>query len=701
MANTVNAQLFIDGAFTDKTAFVEESIEIEVGPDVETGTRPNQISLTWDNSDLSMDPSNVLSPLYGKIGLNTLCRVRLGGFTRCVGEAAQWQPDRSINHQVSPARGRSWVEFLAMGVLSRLGTWSDPIHSAIYRQITSYDQTKMLGYWPMEGSGTNLPNVIPGGFTGKVTGTATWGGNDGPNGSDKVIELGSDGQLSGSFIRQAAGTGWQVSFAAQLGTAIGSGTYTTLMRWRTSTGVTYAWQVNNGAFQVLVTADDGTTLGTIAASFGTGVTSTTWTRFRCKVTVSGSTVTVEPAWYNQGGIVYGTSGTFSGTSTGSLTNWDVSPNAATNGTGYSHLLATSDTTLDLLTAFGAFASFNGYSGETAGNRYKRLCTEEGIGAFTIGSTALTVAMGPQKPGLFLDLLEECARTDRALLYDEPFDVTLGAALTFRSRINRYGQTSKMDLTYGNGQHVYPPLKKTIDAVGTVNQVTISNADGSTATAVRSTGSRSVLPPPNGVGRLKGTVEVNYADVTQLDDRAAFELNLSTLDRPRYKQVTVSLLANPGLITAAQSIRPGDLITLAGVEPDPVPLHVISFVEQVGHTDRKFVMNCVPGDLWKTGVYGTASAGNVYGVKSTSLNALTGTTGTSLVVNVPDPLEFWSSTATGYDLVIEGERVRVATAFTAPSGGTQTAVVTRSMNGVVRTHTAGAPVLVYNPIHYAY
>jgi hypothetical protein len=700
MANVVNTQLFIDGAYVDKVAFTEEGIEVEVGPDVETGTRPNQVSLTWDNSDLSMDPSNVLGALFGKIGPNTLTRVRVSGITRIVGEATQWVPDKTINHQVSPARGRSWTEFLAMGVLSRLGTWSDPIHSAIYRQIVSYDQTTMLGYWPMEGAGTNLPNAVTGGFTGKVTGTATWAGNDGPNGSDKVIQLGSDGQLSGSFIRQAPGLGWQVSFAAELGTAIGSSTYTTLARWRTSTGVTYAWQVNNGAFQVLVTADDGTVLGTIAATFGAGVSSTTWTRFRCRVTVSGSTVTVEPAWYNQGGQIYGTSGTFSGTSTGSLTNWDISPTAATNGSGFAHFLATADTTLDLLGSTAA-PSFNGYSGETAANRFSRLTREEGIARFFIGSSALSVPMGPQKPGLFLDLLEECARTEHGLLYDEPFDSSLGAALTFRTRISRYAQTSKLDLTYGNGAHVYPPLKKTIDTIGTVNQMTISNADGSSYTKVLSAGARSIQPPPAGVGRLKGTIEVNYADVTQLDDRAAFELNLATLDRPRYKQITVNLLANPGLVAACQTIRPGDLITLAGVEPDPVQLHVISWLDKISHTERLFTMNCVPADLWKTGVYGTASAGNVYGVKSTSLNALTGTTGTSLVVNVPDPLEFWSSTATGYDLVIEGERVRVTTAFTAPSGGTQTAVVTRSMNGVVRTHTAGAPVLVYNPIHYAY
>jgi hypothetical protein len=103
VANTVAAQLFISGVWTTKPAFIEEEIEVQVGPDVETGTRPNEMNLTWDNSDLSMDPSNVLSALSGLIGRNTPARVMVGGTVLGVGEASSWQPDRSINHAVTPA----------------------------------------------------------------------------------------------------------------------------------------------------------------------------------------------------------------------------------------------------------------------------------------------------------------------------------------------------------------------------------------------------------------------------------------------------------------------------------------------------------------------------------------------------------------------------------------------------------------------
>lgn len=695
MANAVNAQLLIGGTFTSKTPFTAEGIDIQVGPDVETGTRQSKVSLTWDNSDLSMDPSNVLSPLYGLIGLNTQCRLQVGGTTLCVAEAVKWAPDRTQGHTVTPARGRSWTDFSAEGILRRLGRWEDPLHSPLYRQISGYDATKLVGYWPAEGLGTNLPNSVSGGFTGKVVGTATWAGNAGAAGSDKTIQLGSDGAMSASFLRSSA-SGWQLAVMAQIANVPTGITYVTFFSWRASNGVTYDLQTSNGGFQTVATRDDGTVLASVASLWGTGVNPATWTRYRIRVTVSGSTVTLEMGWYPQdGSVVYGTSGTFSGTSTGSLSNWYVSPTSATNGTAYGHILGTTDTALDLLTG-NSVAVLNGFKGERAATRYARLCDEEGIAHALSGTASDTVLMGPQKPGLLLDLLQECSVTDRAILYDDP--TTIG--LMMRTRVNRYGQTSKLDLVYGNGTHVQA-MRKIVDDVGVVNQVTVTNLSGASVTRVLSSGPYSVQPPPNGVGRVKGTINVNQASDDTLDDRAEFELNLLSQGRPRYQQITVDLLANPGLITACNAIRPGDLITLAGVEPDPVPLHVISYTHRVEHTERKYVMDCVPGELWKTGAYDTTAAGNVYGVASTSLNALTGTTGTTLVVNVPDPLEAWSLTATGYSLVIEGERVTVTTAFGAVSAGTQSATVTRSVNGVVRTHTAGAAVLVYDQVRYAY
>jgi hypothetical protein len=688
MANTVAAQLLIDGVYTSKTAFVDEGITVQIGPDPDSGTQPSRVDLTFDNSDLSMDPSNVLSPLYGKIGRYTPLKLLVGGTALANVEATDWEPDRTIGHQVTPARGRSWTSVTGYGILDRLKLWKEPLRSAMYQQIKSY--ATMLGYWPLEGSGTLLTNTTTG-PNGLPVGTVNAAGDPGPSGSDTTVQLGSDGAMSFRFL-PASGNGYQVCWVMKVPNVL-TATYFTMMSWTTTDGVRFEWQINSTSWNWLITAPDGTVLVSTPASFGTGVSPLNWTRYRVKVTWSAGTVTVEPAWYPQdASVIYGTTFTYSFGGTGRPLSATVQPNTYTNGAAYGHLFALTNTTLDLIGTFNAVAVMNGYAGETAGARFVRLMGQIGIAAVLVGNASDTIAMGPQKPGLVLDLLQECADTDHALLYDDPAT----PAVAFRTRANRYGQTSKLDLTYS--VNVAPPLKKQINPVGVANVVTVTNWSGSTATVAKTTGTLSTAVPPAGVGEIRGSVDVNQKLEALLDDRAAWELILSTTDRPRYQQITVDLLAHPELITAVNALRPGDLVTLAGVEPDPVLLHVIQMVHNIGHTTRTVILKCVPGDMWNVGVYGTSR----YTVRNSGVNTAMTTTSTSLAVLLTDPKDYWSQTATGYDIVINGgERVTVTTPFSAPSGLVQTATVTRSVNGVVTTHAAGEPVMLFRAPRYAF
>lgn len=689
MANSVAAQISLSGVFTTKAAFIEESITATIGPDPDSGTQPSKLELTWDNSDLSIDPSNVLSPLYGLIGRYTPVRLQVDATTLINVEASDWAPDRSISHTVTPARGRSWTTFVGLGMLDRIKGWKEPLHSPMYLQIVSY--TTSLGYWPMEGAGSLLSNATTGGYDGVTAGTVNFGGDEGPAGSDTTISLGSDGALTGRFLR-GTGNGYQVCWAMQLPNAL-TVTYLTVMSWTTTDGVRIEWQVSSAGWNWLVTAADGTVLVTSPSSFGTGVSPLTWTRCRVKVTYASGTVTVEPAWYPQdASVVYGVTFTYTFGGTGRPATWTVQPNAYTNAAAYAHLFAITSTTLDLIGTWDTVHAMNGYTGETAGDRWLRLLSQVGMTGQIVGSTTDTVPMGPQKPGLLYDLLEECVITDGALQYDEP---TAVRTLTFRTRMARYGQTSKLDLTYGT--NVTPPLQKTIGSTGVANRITVSNTSGASATAVLTAGAMSVQNPPAGIGEVRDEIDVNYYQDGLLDDRAAWELKLSTLDRPRYRQVTVDLLANPSLKTACTALRPGDLITLAGVEPDPVLLHVMQIQHKIDHTQRTCILKCVPGDLWNSGVYGTSR----YAVRNSTLVGSMTTSSTSLTVQLSDPKDYWSSTATGYDVIVLGERMRVTAPFSAPVSSQQTATVTRSMNGVVRTHAAGEAVALYQAPVYAY
>lgn len=690
MANVVAAQLLISGVYTSKTAFIEEGIELKNGPDVETGTQPAELSLTWDNTDLSMDPSNVTSPLYGLIGPNTRTRLQVGGTTLQYVEASSWAPDTSDLFTVSPPRGRSWTGFSGRGLLSRLGRWTEPIHSPMYTQIFSYPS--LLGYWPLEGNTTVLTNPIPGGIPGKASGTNST--NPGSAGSDTVIQLGSDGDLQGAFSTTAVTNGYQVCFTAQIPNAVG--TRATVFQWTTSNGLTFEWTVGTADNGWIVTRNvDGVQLVNSSSAWGGTITPGQWIRYRMKVTVAGAVVTIEPAWYAQDAVfIFGVTLTYAGTTTGQPRAWRVVTNATTNGAAYGHAFAVTDTTLDLTGSYNATAAFNGYRGELAGFRFLRLMGQAGLTGYIGGAALDTAAMGPQKPDVLLDLLEECARTDGALMYDEPSDI----ALLFRTRRNRYGQAAGFALV--KGTNVASPLNKIIDDVGAINRFTVANASGVSVTKTLTVGAKSILPPPAGVGEYKGSLDVNYATDGALDGRAGWELNKGTLPRPRYKQVTIDLLANPSLTAAANAVRPGDLFTLAGVEPDPVLLHVLSYVHTINHTTRKVVLNCLPGDLWGGPRY--SDGVTRYTVRSCSVNAVMTTTSTTLTVLLTDPLDAWSTTATGYDLILrDGERVRVTVAFSAVAALQQTATVTRSLNGVVVGHGIGESVQMFRAARYVH
>lgn len=680
------AYFLIGGVYTKLPLFASEGMSIQIGPDPDSGTQPTKITCTLDNRDGSADPSNVLGARYGQIGRNTPMQARIGGVVLGYAEAASWSPDETLGFRQTPPRGRAWVDVVGLGILDRLKSWQEPLRSPMYTEINSY--SSLLGYWPLEGSGDLFPNETTG-RPAAAAGTVTAGGNDGPAGSDKVVTLGSDGSLSGNFL-PASGNGYQVCWSMQIPNVLTASVFT-LFSFTTTDGLRFEWQANNTTFNFNVIGADGSTLATLSSLFG-GIAPTSWIRCRFRVTYAAGTVTVEPAWYAQDAAsILGVTFTYAAGGTGRPRAWSVGSNAYTNAAAYGHVFAVTDTSLDLAGSYSATQVFNGYVGELAFDRWARLLTGVGVARFIIGDRATTMPMGPQKPGLLYDLLEECVATERGLHWDSEN----GQGLTFRTRLSRFGQTSHLDLT--KGVNVAAPFGKMIDPVGVANRVTVNNASGASATVTRAAGTLSVLPPPNGVGEIRGQVDVNMRDDALVDDRAAWELNLSTLDRPRYQTIVVDLVANPSLLTAVNNLRSGDLITLAGVEPNPVPLHMIQKVHAIGTGTRTCTLKCVPGDQWASGVYGTAR----YAVRTSTTNATMTTTSTTLSVLLTDPLDTWSQTATGYQVVVGGELMTVTSPFSAPVSMVQSATVTRSVNGVVRSHAVGEKIDLYQAARYAY
>lgn len=679
-------QLFIDGVWTTYAGYGEAGFTVTAGPDVETGTKPNSIKFRFADPTRQLDPYNPASALYGKIGRNTKCRIAISGATITQAEVSDWLPDETAGWSGPQSRGIAWMDITAEGLLRRLGRWTDPIRSAMTRSALGYG-TALAGLWTFEdpSTATALSSEVAGTRSAQYTGTVNFAQDNGAGGSDKVITLGSDAVIS-SYFKQAGANGWQVSWAMKLPAVPGSATVLPLATFTDTTGRTWVWGVNNTTYSWVVTASDGTVLSSVAAAF---TTPNQWIRYRLKVSVSGSTVTYEPAWYvMDGSSQAGVTNTFAGTLTGQPRQWTIAGNTYTAGAAAALLFGVGNATADLLST-DSISAFNGYLYETAAYRYNRLMVEEGFTGYIDGLTTTSVPMGRQKPGIFLDLLTQCAATEGGLLFDEPLDV----ALTLRTRAALTNQTPFLTLTK---QQLVAPLGRRTNDVGIINSVTLTNLDGTSASSELAAGNLSVQPPPAGIGRYRGgsDLDLNVADTGRgLADRADWELNKGTIDRPRYEQVTVDLFAFPSLRASVVLFRPGKIIMVTGVEPDAVYLRALSMQRDGNHTRDQVTFNCVPADMFIVARSDTAT--DLADSATSALAAGATAVATVLQLTTLDPRDTWSAT-NAYDIMIAGERVGVpaggmsAAAGTGPYTQTLTGAV-RSKNNIVKAQLSGAAV----------
>lgn len=87
-------------------------------------------------------------------------------------------------------------------------------------------------------------------------------------------------------------------------------------------------------------------------------------------------------------------------------------------------------------AVDTWRAAEGYDRELAGRRIERLCAEQGVPLRVNGNLDQTPAMGPQKSGVFLDLLQTCAEVDAGGAVHEARDTPAIAYRTARSKYNQ-------------------------------------------------------------------------------------------------------------------------------------------------------------------------------------------------------------------------------------------------------------------------
>jgi hypothetical protein len=585
-----------------------------------------------------------------------------------------------------PTADTSYSPIEITGILRRLGQDEEALRSPMYKQISGY--TNLVGYWPIEDGARagQLANVVAGGKPGSVTGMTL--GGQGPNGAAAAATFTNGdptSKISGIFRGASTTAGWQISWSMKL-SALPAAGLRQMIAWSTSSGFSWAVNLDSGIYNLRVLNAAGTTVLNSNVGFtGTGEPDV-WTTFRMKATQSGGNIAYEFAWFAQEQETpWGVSGSFTGT-VGALRNWTANGNSAMQGAAACHLFGVTSGTDDLL-SFAARRAFDGYVGELAADRIARLCDEEGVPvAVEPGDSK---PMGRQPIGGLLFLLRQCEAADFGILYEA------GAAVGYRPSAGRYNRDVHMVLEIApDGDIADPAPEPTDDDQRISNEWTVSRTDGSEATYRNEA---HILKS----GRRAKPATINIATDGPLRNHAAWRVHLGVWGEYRWPQITLVFSDRPDLLIAWLGRPFAPRITISGI-PDQGPigadadLIVEGWRQDITTTSWVVTLNCSPAKPWDVVVKGVTRKATARCTTASTLPAATGS-GVSLTLQVDNPKNVWSQTATGYQIDTGGE-VFTVTAMGAPSGSaptiTQVATVTRAVNGITVAHAIGQPVQLY-------
>lgn len=642
------------------------------------------------------------------------------GRVRFAGEVSEWPQrwDMSGNDIEAPVE--------ASGILRRMLAGS-ALHSALYRFTLGLAPDLPLAYWPCE-DGENAArianpiglqnrmiyrpgNVVVGGSPlADPSADVDFGSDDGPPGSDGGIVLPVGWEVVGRVPIHSA-SAFTIEFWTVLTT---TSQVRTLAVAEVGTGRIVRWRFTVSASQAsLIGSDvDNTTSDPTHISLspepGPGLHHIAWTMeqvgsdFRARLWVDGllhftfsPSDSTEPV--NTLSRVIITNADASGDTDlylSHITVWDHV---------YRRLLpAQSVTEADLALRVAAGA---GYAGETAGDRFVRLCTEEGIEHQLYGESATSVPMGPQLAAPVVDLLTQVAESDGGILYEQR-EVS---GLAYRTRETLYNQDAALTLDYANGD--VAGIEPTEDDQGLVNDVTVTRQGGSSARHVEEAGPLSVQAPPDGVGRYDDSVTLSLADDDRLTEHAAWRVHLGTVDEARYPVLGIrptgpDFVTDPVLAAAANAIDIGDKLEVIN-PPDWLPPENIAqiaqgFTETLGTHQHDIAINCSPESPWRIGILEDEVLGKL-DTDGCTLNAAVAASATLISVHTTtgpswteDPAEF------PFDVVCAGELMTVTAIITEDPFFPEDQVMTvvRSVNGISKILPGGSDIRLAHPLTLA-
>lgn len=578
----------------------------------------------------------------------------------------------------------SWTPITAAGILRRIRQGTYPIQSPLRRSLPA--QLNMTGYWPMEdgASATSLSSVVAGQPAATFNEVTPAAANDLAGGGASPTLDTATGLIRGQTALVNGGSG----FAGMVFFKLGSipTVKTRIIQWRCSRGPVRRWDmsISDTALWVEGIDGDGTVLTTNTGAWGPWDPDGWYVwQLECDKTLVASNTTWSAIIHKVGDVnYYALTANVLGTSDSTLSHFLLTGPA---GTAFAHVWMGRNTLPFVDDTFSLVSS--GYAGELAADRFARVCTEAGIPyVLRPGSSE---AMGPQREGGTLAVLESCVETDYGVMAER------SNGLEYIPREARWNPVERMAVTVAAGQIDRIP-EPTRDDQRLRNRWTVSRTAGGEGFY-----QDDVDAAKHGI--WEDSVTINSKDDSVLENHAGFRVALGINQRLRWPSIGLNFARNPGLLPDWRSRGYGwrlgvttGMDQVTGHEPD---LIVEGFSASLDPDRWTVDLACTSADTWRaavtddTGILGRAD--NEYCettalISSTTLSIpITTTSGTRW----DNTAGLWSG---GVDFYVGGEQVTV-TSITNGVDPAQTLNCTaRGVNGHAASHASGTEVRLWHP-----
>src|SRR5690606_9753886 len=588
------------------------------------------------------------------------------------------------------------TDIVASGPSRRLGQGQRVLNSPMYNSVIG-TRGEALAYWPME-DGVLSRNFGPalGNHVAQRAGNVAPAAYDGFKGSKPVPTLGG-GSITGS-VRQVETSGViQVRNLLYIPSALSGNKvlYELVFRGDTPNSVARLEVIVNSAGNFALKAynpDDALLEDTGPVGFEINGKRVRMSLSLRRVGGSSIEVTLKTLQDGGGGLTYPFPlWTVRGLRSLDLIRFNPKRDAAFDGTAVGHV--TIEDSISTLYDISSSVMV-GYAGETAETRVRRLLLEQGNTPLSfVGAPGVTVDMGPQPTDSWLNVLRDVEKADGGVLHDDIGRI----GFRYRSLNSLCSQPPVLTMNYEDNKIL--PFEPVDDDAMTVNAFTASRPEGSEFQYSQESGPLSVLPPPYGVDLYESSDSFNVDSDLWAQRWASWAVHVGTNDEARYPTLGVDLADprinnDPILLRDLLSLQIGDRIVINNIPPwlPPRPVDVIIMGIRVNGTPHnvRLEWTCVPYQPYAVGVFNEASRYSGAGtVTSGSLTA----TATSFTVTTPVGVA-WTHADGDYDILVNGERMTVTNVV----GNVFT--VTRSVNGVVKTHAAGSAIDLARPAYYS-